>query len=395
MKFLEHAERGRINSIDIVRGFSIMGILLVNGPTLNGSATKDMVNFAFQHSAGDMWYSQIIFVVAMGRFYPIFACLFGVTAAILMGEDRKIANVFLLWSRRIFFLLLIGVLHVILVWWGDILVVYSLLGFSLVLFYRKFADVIFKVFCWLLVLIMTLAIISALLPDYPKEPLVSNADLVYQQGSFVDISKQRVFDYFGAYLPGIFYKIDSQQIISYSIYFLELLLMFVLGFYLYRCGFLLSINNQRERAKKTFLVMLASTLMVALLAYTNVFMGDILFYFLGIVQGLFYGSMIIFLCHYSKIYRGLFLLAPVGKMSLSNYIFHTTSLSLLFYGYGFGLYGTIGPLEQAPILIGLMTLSIVFSAVWLNYFNYGPLEWLWRMAMYGKFFPLRRGQSVK
>jgi uncharacterized protein len=77
-------------------------------------------------------------------------------------------------------------------------------------------------------------------------------------------------------------------------------------------------------------------------------------------------------------------------MALTNYIMQTLLSMLIFYGVGFGLGTTIGYSYVLLIVLGVYFLQVLFSTLWLQYFNYGPLEWIWRMFTYGKILPLRK-----
>ena len=81
--------------------------------------------------------------------------------------------------------------------------------------------------------------------------------------------------------------------------------------------------------------------------------------------------------------------APAGRMALTNYIGHSVVFSTLFYGYGFGWYGQVSRLEQVALALALIAIQLVASAWWLNRYRYGPMEWVWRSATYGKWQPMR------
>jgi uncharacterized protein len=82
--------------------------------------------------------------------------------------------------------------------------------------------------------------------------------------------------------------------------------------------------------------------------------------------------------------------APIGRMAFTNYLMQSLIFGWLFYGYGLGLFDKLGVAAALSIGTGVYVLQIAFSAVWLQHYCYGPVEWLWRTAMYGKRQPLRR-----
>jgi uncharacterized protein len=88
--------------------------------------------------------------------------------------------------------------------------------------------------------------------------------------------------------------------------------------------------------------------------------------------------------------RFLKVLAPAGRMAMTNYLMQTLIALLIFYGYGLGFYGKIGPTGTSLIAIGVFGIQIIFSTVWLRYFIYGPMEWIWRQLTYKQVLPIRR-----
>lgn len=379
----------RILSIDVVRGIAILGILLVNGPALNGPAYKDSHTFAFQNTLADIWYSQVIYSFANNNFYPIFACLFGLSAAIYMATKPEIIakNLF---NRRMAWLLVIGILHACFVWWGDILVVYALLGFTLVGLYQKSANEILAYLMIVISIAVFLSISFYYINDHPPYPASAQALLTYSQGNFVDITRQRINDFLGSYLPGYLYGLTLLQIVDFLMFYCQLIMCFLFGYWVFVSGWLYRLSKDYSVAKRTALITFTLTFVVAIIAESFPLIGEALFVVKGFLRGIFYASTILFLCHHRWWLKVFYPFSLIGRMSLSNYILHNVLLSLIFYGYGLGLYGQIGPFAEAPILLGLMVCSVLFSSLWLKYFNWGPLEWLWRAATQGEFSALRK-----
>jgi uncharacterized protein len=86
-------------------------------------------------------------------------------------------------------------------------------------------------------------------------------------------------------------------------------------------------------------------------------------------------------------------LAPAGTMPLTNYIMQSVLATFVFYSYGLGYFGRLGPLAQAGISLSIFIAQAITSAYWVEHFQYGPLEWLWRYASYGKRPTFRRATS--
>jgi uncharacterized protein len=107
-----------------------------------------------------------------------------------------------------------------------------------------------------------------------------------------------------------------------------------------------------------------------------------LFMVLGYIGGLI-------LWQRSALFQGLKnLVASVGRMALSNYLLQTIVVTSLAYGHGLGLYGKLDRTEQLLLVIPVWGIHFVFSYVWMNYFRFGPLEWLWRIGASGRVIPL-------
>jgi uncharacterized protein len=107
----------------------------------------------------------------------------------------------------------------------------------------------------------------------------------------------------------------------------------------------------------------------------------------------FYLTGFTFLFQRSTWQRVLSVLAPVGRMALTNYLSQTVISLFIFYGYGLGLIGTLGPKTIVALPIGIFVLQIGVSHLWLSRFRFGPVEWVWRSLTYGKAQPMRRAST--
>ncbi len=86
--------------------------------------------------------------------------------------------------------------------------------------------------------------------------------------------------------------------------------------------------------------------------------------------------------------------APVGRMALTNYLLQSIISIFIFYGAGLGYGQSIGPVYFIPIVFGIYILQIIFSNFWFRYFQYGPMEWIWRQLTYGRRLPLKKHYDV-
>lgn len=103
-----------------------------------------------------------------------------------------------------------------------------------------------------------------------------------------------------------------------------------------------------------------------------------------------YVSLIVLMLHSSGVFNRIRVLAPLGRMALTNYLTHSLIATTYFYGYGMGHYG-MGRAEQVGFVFAVIALQVVFCHWWLSKFRYGPMEWLWRAVTYWQLPPIRRG----
>ena len=366
--------QSRILIIDIIRGFALFGILLVNTPSLNTPAFMDTNDFGFKTTALDHSISSFIFTFAMESFYPIFALLFGVGAAIFLSKQApQISKLF--W-RRMAFLLFVGVLDAIFIWWGDILIVYALLG-SLLVF---FADLKTRTLGLIALAIMCIVLLLGFYENFGGNAAIERfwpeTASIYAQGNFFEISVQRFRDYIQVYF------LNASPIAGLA-YYLDIFGIMLLGMWVHKKGILTRVHENKLLIAKIGVLSLGVAILYVILADVVGLNLEVLAPLKGLSTGIFYSAVIAL---FSCIRIGHKLLSPLaqnGRMSLSCYLFFNLSLSLIFYGYGLGFYGSLGPAGQMPIVAALYLSSLLFSTIWLKYFPYGPFEWLWRLVTYG------------
>ncbi len=103
-----------------------------------------------------------------------------------------------------------------------------------------------------------------------------------------------------------------------------------------------------------------------------------------------YGAALLLILQSRRISKMMSFIAPLGQMSLTNYLSQSLILGLIFYGYGFGLFGKLSPTEGGVIGLAIYGAQIIISIVWLRLFRFGPCEWLWRSMTYGRLQPMKR-----
>lgn len=370
---------GRILSLDIMRGFSILGIFLVNMMSFH-SPILYLNPHSFWQGA-DKYTYRFIDIFAQSSFYPLFALLFGYS--FVLFREKVVSqglNFSALALRRLFSLLLIGMLHAFFVWHGDILIQFSLLGFILLFLLALPGETL--LFGGVLLygipaifLHLWLFILNGLTPNenlnLAKQLAAERSIQIYQQGSFLEITKQRIIDWLTTNNP------ENLPFLIVSI-----LPLFLIGAGIAKLKWL----EKHQRSIPYFLVFsLCIGLTFKSLPYF--FIGNSLAQYThnsigGLSLAIFYATAIIKLSDYEKTKKWLLPFATVGRMSMGNYLFQSIVSTMIFYQYGLGLYGKVSLLSGTILVFAIFFLQIWLSQIWLNRFANGPVERLWRWIIY-------------
>ncbi|MBA2500029.1 MAG: DUF418 domain-containing protein [Chitinophagaceae bacterium] len=394
----------RFAILDVLRGFALLGVLLANMATHSGYFfLSDTQQQAISTAEADSVIVWILHFLVEGKFYSLFSLLFGIGFALQMKRSTTLqANFSGRYSRRLFILFLMGLLHAVLFYVGDILTVYAITGLFLLLF-RKASD---KTLLRSAVIFMVLPIIqygvfwgAALLSNAPPPPPDPTAPrffdqliLQYQTGSFVDIIQNNIGGLiFGRY-PDLFFTGR----------FFRVLAMFLLGFYVTRKMIFANISANRLFLRKVMVwgavIGIPCNLALAMIMETNAYYGmeplgiiQPLVYAFGVpALSLFYAAGICLMYQNKSSNKVLNIFSPVGRMALTNYLMQSVICCFIFMNYGFGWFAKVGPVYLMLIGIGIYLFQVLFSHWWLGRFRFGPIEWLWRSATYWKWQPMKK-----
>jgi len=313
-------------------------------------------------------------------------------------------------------LLGIGLAHAFFIWIGDILTLYALLGFLLVL-YRKARPktllIWVVIFLALPILFYVLSVTAIELgraagPEvaaeinhsFAAQRAAYNADVerayaVYAQGSFAQITQQRAYDMMSFMAPSTLFLAPS------------VFAMFLAGLYFGRRRLFQNIDENLPFFRKLLwwglAVGVAGNLVYATLSLPLARSEPspaMLAATLGQTIGapalcLFYVAALTLLSRRANWQKRLGLLAPVGRMALSNYLGQSIICTLIFYGYGLGLFGQVGKALGLLLAVLIYTGQVVLSAWWMQRFRFGPAEWLWRSLTYMKLQAMSRKPTAK
>ncbi|WNM18675.1 DUF418 domain-containing protein [Flavobacterium capsici] len=401
----------RIDFLDIMRGIAIFFIFTANIPVFSGLffLSDEIIKNGITLPTDD-WVDIILYTIVDGKFYTIFSLLFGIGITIqyenLIARNQSFGSFF---KKRMFWLLVIGAIHISLFWVGDILTLYAFLGSGLLIFIKTDNKKLIRLSIILLLLpILNTIIIHYFHLDYPKIFLETNAKIANYFHLVVAERNGVMATNFGAMLKNesliTFFQTNFSNVFVRIYYlFMEGRLFKVFGIFLIGIWFgrqilhhnLLTNNNLLKKiALYGFLIGLPISISRTFFTFT----GDDSFasqlsvsisYALGTVPlalGYFAGLALL----YQKRKGFLNNFAPVGKMALSNYLFQTLISITLFYNVGFGLAGKFGFTIIIGIVITLFIFQILLSKLWLQHFRFGPIEWIWRQLTYGTKLKLKK-----
>lgn len=371
----------RVELIDSLRGFSLLGILIVN--MLNFQYDYDfekMFDSSFWGQEFGVYVTEILF---QGSFYPIFSFLFGYSFIKLIESTKaKGLNTNAIVVRRGFGLIVLGMLHYIFIWNGDILLYYGACTFFLMMF---LSSRIKTMLIWSGVLgALSLVVVPYMMKlVYGTDELLTD---VYAKGAYGDILLSRIT------------VEDDMLIVTIILAIVSITLMPILGFLFgtisvgpfallgmaigkkghlteedrgmaYRKGWVWVIVIGLALKCATFIDAPWSELVITLGAYVLA---------IGYIQ-----AFIVF--YYSKAAEGLkHLLAGLGRLSLSNYLAQSIICTTIFYSYGLGLFGQMGSMFGLLLAVGLYTAQLFISYLYLKKWRRGPVEWMMGKWVYWK-----------
>lgn len=401
------APADRVLSLDVLRGFALLGILVVNiwvfamplvgwiNPALYGDFSGG--NYA-------AWFVSHVFFEQ--KFVTLFTFLFGAGIVLFTeSKERKGQPALRLHYRRGFWLLVIGLGHAYLLWYGDILVTYALCGF-LVVFVRN----------WRPKRLLLLGLVMFALPaafylasgiayttaDPTVQTEIEDAILAGYGGDQPSVDEE-IAAYRGSWLEQVEYRLPTVVAMQTAGFVFESFWtvggLMIIGMALYKWDVLTNRRSTRFYRRLcgggavTGLALILSgvwyrehvgweTGRVLLLARQFNYWGSVLL-------ALAYVSGIMLLCRAAAGGRATTVLSAVGRTAFSNYLLQTGVATTIFYGHGLGLFGALNRVELLGVVVGIWAIQIPLSVAWLNRFRFGPAEWLWRTLTYGERQPMR------
>lgn len=402
------AAEERFELLDVVRGFALYGVLLANliWVSQEGAVTPAQIAALPTATLDSLVRDAVQFFVDW-KFYTLFSFLFGLGFSMqLMRGERRGSPIIPLYLRRLGVLLGFGLVHAYLIWYGDILHHYALLGFVLVLFRKRSDRIVLGAGVTLAVLLpAAIVVIKALTGPAmtPQAPVPANLEELgdrfraFTSGNYVESLGENARYAMGFWISGV------------ALHFLPSILgKFLLGFYAGRRRLLQNPEAHLHLFRKLLVWGLAvglggNILWVGTTKLTHsgalapssgwVLAAQLPIYLGLIAMAAFYLSSIVLLWRVPAWRHRLRYLAPVGRMALTNYLTQSLTYLLLFFGFGLNLLGRVGATFCLGVSVVIYAAQIAFSSWWLRHFQFGPAEWLWRSLTYRQRQPMRMASS--
>ncbi|MDR1380347.1 MAG: DUF418 domain-containing protein [Tannerella sp.] len=395
----------RFPVLDILRGIALAGICLANFPefALYTFQKKEVVD-AMPTAAIDHAIKYLQYIFIDGKFYSLFSILFGTGFSIMLSRSlQKRTNGLAVFYRRMAALAVIGFLHLMFVWSGDILLLYALLGMILPLF-RNMSDRKLLVVAGALILFPIAMDAAKVLSDNRFD----TAAPAIRAMQYFNLKNGITDDNFGVWLlnarsyPEVFKFLISGAFIRIQEFaegnrIFKVLGLFILGLYIGRNRIYARLADYRTLLKKIRLYGFAFGLPLSVFYAWNANgrpLGLVTYsvsYAVSVVPlSLAYMSAISLWYLNRRELKIFKITAASGRMALTNYIGQSVLGAFIFYGTGLGLGATMGLVCVEWIAAGVFILQMICSHAWMRYMRFGPLEWIWRMLTYGKVLNIRK-----
>ena len=421
----------RIVSIDVLRGIAVLGILVMNiyafaMPFVAYSNPLAMGGLE-AHNLGTWFFTHILFDQ---KFLSIFAMLFGVGLVVMSTRADSRGTTFgRIYYRRQFSLMLIGAVHGYLIWVGDILFLYAAIGMLVYLFRNRKPRTLIIVAILLLPVGLLLGYGNAKMTE---GVIVEIAEIEEQQASGNELSDEqskkledweKSRQFMAPTDEDMLKDVDVHRggymgIVEHRAPIVLMMQVFVTLFFgIWRVGALMmigmalmklgvfsaerSVSFYRKMMLAGYLIGLPLTIFSASDMYAHQFdplylmrVGGIANYWGSIMVAFGHIGLVMLVVKAGALRRLMTRFAAVGRMALTNYLMHSVILTTVFYGYGFGLYGSVPRFWQMGFVLAVIGLQLLLSQWWLSRYRFGPVEWLWRSLTYWKRQPFRHQESV-
>lgn len=394
----------RIDSLDVLRGFAVLGILVMNIQTFSMPMAAYVNPTAWGSLSGIdgvVWY--LSHLLTDQKMMGLFSMLFG--AGIILFTERaaghgKSAAAY--HYRRNLWLLIFGAIHAYLLWYGDVLFLYAVCAFmlyplrnmtpqKLMIVGVIFLSISSMVFLLSAVGVSTMSdeqIAAEIMPSWSPSAEQLATEIAAYQGGWTSQASAR--------LPA---TLEMHGFVFFIWGIWRAAGMMLLGMALYKFGILSAKADDR-----VYWRLLAAGVLIGLpviahgihwnvrneWAVDSLFIGSQFNYWASVLVSVGWMAGLVLILKKGALTWLTSRLAAVGRMAFSNYIMHTIICGYIFYGHGLGLFSEVERSGQILIVIAIWILQLTISPIWLRHFRFGPLEWLWRSLTYWQAQPFKR-----
>ena len=415
----------RILTLDALRGVAILGVLVANVLTFASPAWSATTPASAE---GSQVLGLLVGFLIEGKFYVLFSLLFGMGLALQSGRAKTAGRPFArVYVRRLAGLFVLGIAHGVLLYSGDILALYAVLGVVGMALCRLRQRTLFVLtVAFLLTNVSAIGVHSALNPGSVM-PAVPDWQLLLDEhrsavgsapASQVEPDTRLIFletmsDELRIFQSGSWKERTRHRILAYTLVGWPLRMLytswrvlgfFALGVFLVRGGIFLEREGRRRRYLTWLWVGLVSGLLmqmgggaVQMGSPDSVFLVMVGVFGLlagGLIHALAYACGVAWLCLRPSGRRWLKPVAAVGRMALTNYLTSSAVFALMFYGGGLGLMGRVSTGQALLVALALYAVQMVLSSLWTRWYRFGPFEWLWRSVTYWRLQPMRVPSAV-
>jgi len=385
----------RIRSLDVLRGVGVLGMLAIHIQLFAFPSLARWNPTAYGDLSGLNWWVWLVTALfADGKFITIFAMLLGVSIVMLAGDSgERVVPAWRAHMRRMLVLLILGLLHAHLLWYGDMLVPLALSG-TVVFFARRLSAgkllvLGASVFAVGSILSFTLtwstaqsdpAALSAWRAQWTPRPEMIALEISQYRSGWAEQMAHRV--------PA---ALDTETSYFVTHLFWQTAGLMLIGMGFFKAGVLSAVRSRAFYVRMGVVGFGIGVLLNVLGIRRSLATGWDLLDFALVSQQLHYWgnlfvalgwtALVMLLCQRGWPLRSL---AAVGRMALTNYLLQSVICTTIFYGHGLGLFGRVDRAGQLAIVIGIWAFQLLASRAWLGYFTVGPVEWLTRWLVFGR-----------
>ncbi len=404
------APRERIYTRDVIRGFALLGIFIMNMPWFNTSFYAGLDGTKLWTDWWDTTTETATEVLFSGKFNSMFSMLFAIGFILQLDrlESRDPQHARSIYLRRIFWLFVFGAIHLCVFWNGDVLHIYALFGLLLLALRRAPEKLLWTLFALCMIFPVGMGLWRMLMftpadRDYilaMSAAWEASNNAAYGHGSFLAAMREHTREALHVYS-------EPTQLRMMAMFCTAILATMLLGLIAGRRRLFQNVAARMPLIRRVQwwtlgLGLAAGAVFGAWQATTTDLLTPTPFkliartcYFLcRVLIMVFYVATIVRCAHSAKWGPKLGAFATVGRMPLTNYLMQTLIATTLFYGWGFGLWGKVGPALDLALAIAIFfAVQVPLSKWWLSRFELGPMEWLWRRLTYGR-APMREKSSA-